>query len=146
VSEVAVAGEVFFLQFVLVGSSASVIHVVCAIDSVAHLQSVLRVLPVACTRMELSCFLETSVLRVAIDTLSLERLADDLTLYQSLSSAEVPNRVDDLGICGHFLGFDIDEFWALVGLYPGGAVLVIGGFVEALLGCSSESVVIGLAA
>ena len=90
--EVTVHREVLLLDLEGRRFARTVVHAVCMVNRVAHVQTVRRVLTVPACCVELGGLLETGVLSMRVDALPLEGLFYDLALDQSLSLAEVLQR------------------------------------------------------
>ena len=67
-AEVAVAGEVFFLDFKIGWFTAAVVHIVCMVDGISDIQAMLWIVRVPFTHMKLCGFLEFAVLSLRIDS------------------------------------------------------------------------------
>lgn len=90
--------------------------------------------------MELSCFLETSVLRIGIDPFVLQLFLYDFAFDESLGFAEVLHLSDYFRISRDDIFLQIGLLWPLVILYPGGAVLLTTGLVKSAFSGSYKRV------
>ncbi len=139
--EVAVAREVLLLDFEVCRPAGTVVHIVSVIHRIPNVQALLRILGITFADVKLSSLLEASVLRIGINSFSLEGFFDDFAFDQLLSPSVVLHGADDFRICGDGVLLDVGVLWALIILNPRGSVLLVGGVVEGALGGSGEGVV-----
>ena len=95
-AKVAVAGEIFFLNLKISWFAATIVHVVCVVDWISNFQSVLWVLRIPLTYMELCCLLELAVFGVWVNAFPLKGLPYYFALDKTLSSTKILKRVDYL--------------------------------------------------
>ena len=106
----------------------------------ADVQAVVWIGRVPIRHMELSLLLVPSVLGIGLHAISLKVLANDLALDQLLRPLEIPKRAHNLRISGHHIPLKIYLLGPGVILHPRRAVFLVGGIVEAALGCLGEGI------
>lgn len=87
------------------------------------------------------CFLLISrILGVGVNSLFLKSFFDNFTFDESFSPPEVSQTAHDFRVGRHYILLDVELLWPEIVLDPRSAVFLIGGVVEAALGCAGEGI------